>query len=63
VDYARIAHGDAEAFGRAVRRWNIGWAILPNGSKLIPLLDRSPGWRLFRRDGVGAIYIRVRPSA
>jgi len=63
VDYARIAHGDAEAFGRAVRRWNIGWAILPNGSKLIPLLDRSADWRLFRRDGVGAIYIRVRPSA
>jgi hypothetical protein len=63
VDYARIAHGDPEAFGRAVRRWNIGWAILPNGSKLIPLLDRSPDWRLLRRDGVGAIYVRVQPSA
>jgi hypothetical protein len=63
VDYARIAHGDPEAFGRAVRRWNIGWVILPNGSKLIPLLDRSPDWRLLRRDGVGAIYVRVQPSA
>jgi hypothetical protein len=63
VDYARIVHGDPEAFGAAVRRWHIRWAILPNGSKLIALLDRSPGWRLLRRDNVGAIYVRTAPIA
>lgn len=63
VDYARIVHGDADAFGSAVRRWNIRWAILPKDSKLIPLLERSPEWRLLRRDDVGAIYVRTGPSA
>ena len=58
VDYSHIAHGDAQAFDAAVMRWNIRWAILPNGSKLIPLLDRTPGWRRFARDRVGALYIR-----
>ena len=59
VDYARIAEGDPEAFDAAVRRWNIRWAILPKESKLIPLLERSPDWKLLRRDGVGAIYVRA----
>jgi hypothetical protein len=63
VDYARIVHGDSEAFGAAVRRWHIRWAIMPNGSKLITLLERSPGWRLLRRDNVGAIYVRTAPIA
>jgi hypothetical protein len=58
VDYSHIAHGDAPAFGAAVNRWNIRWAILPNGSKLVPLLDRSPDWRRFAHDQVGVIYIR-----
>lgn len=63
IDYARIAEGDPRAFRVAVRRWNIRWAILPKESKLIPLLDSSPDWRLLRRDNVGAIYVRTGPSA
>lgn len=58
VDYSHIAHGDPQAFSRAVQRWNIRWAILPNRSKaLISLLDRS-GWRRIAADKVGVIYVR-----
>ena len=63
VGYSTIIHGDAEQFSRAVQRWNIRWAILPKTSRLIPLLDRSPDWKLFGRDPVGAIYVRTSPSA
>jgi hypothetical protein len=56
--YSRIIRGDAVAFNEAVRRWNIRWAILPNRSKLIPLLDRMPAWRRIRQDNVGVIYVR-----
>jgi hypothetical protein len=59
LDYSHIVHGDPQAFARAVRRWNIRWAILPNGDKpLIRLLDRSPGWRRIGSDNVGVIYAR-----
>jgi hypothetical protein len=60
LGYARVLHGDARAFQDLVHRWNIGWAILPNGSKLIKVLDRTSDWRLLRRDSVGAIYVRSR---
>lgn len=59
IDYANIIHGDRRAFARAVQRWNIRWSILPNQSRLIPLLDRSPGWRVVARDQVGVIYARA----
>jgi hypothetical protein len=59
VGYSRIAHGDAALFREAVRRWNIRWAILPNDSKLIGLLQHSPDWRLVTRDKVGVIYARI----
>jgi hypothetical protein len=58
VGYSRIAHGDAALFADAVRRWNIRWTILPNDSKLIGLIQRSPDWRLVARDKVGVIYAR-----
>jgi hypothetical protein len=59
VGYYRIAQGDAQAFAEAVHRWNIRWAILARDSKLIPVLDRTPGWRKIRQDKVGAIYVRA----
>ena len=59
VGYARIVRGDPQAFGQAVNRWNIRWAILPNSyTALIALLDRTPGWRRIARDRVGVIYVR-----
>ncbi|MEA3058522.1 MAG: hypothetical protein QOF34_1337 [Sphingomonadales bacterium] len=58
VGYADIVHGDARAFDEAVRRWNIHWAILPNGSRaLIAVLDRA-GWQRIASDGVGVVYVR-----
>ena len=61
VDYAQIVHGGSARFEAAVNRWNIRWAILPNDSKLLPLLARSPDWRLVARDKVGVIYERTSP--
>jgi hypothetical protein len=58
VGYYRITRGDPRLFADAVQRWNIRWAILGNRSKLIPLLNRSPGWRLLHHDDVGVIYAR-----
>ena len=64
LGFARIAHGDANEFEAAVQRWNISWAIVPNGSKpLIAMLDRTPGWRRIGGDKVGAIYVRDKPIA
>jgi hypothetical protein len=62
VDYANIVHGDERAFGAAVQRWNIRWVMLPVESKLIPVIARSPEWRLVVRDKVGVIYVRVSPG-
>ena len=59
VGYARIIHGDGKAFAEAVQRWNIRWAMLPAGSKLVPVLQRLPDWRLVARDKVGVIYRRI----
>jgi hypothetical protein len=58
IGYSKIIHGDARAFATAVQKWKIRWAILPKESKLIPLLDRSPGWRRLGQDEVGSIYLR-----
>ena len=59
VDYRNVIRGDPVAFDRAVQRWGIRWAILPNNySKLIGLLDRSAGWRRTYADEVGVIYVR-----
>jgi hypothetical protein len=63
VGFSRINHGDRDAFDDAVRRWQIGWAIVPGDSKkLIGLLDSTPGWRRIRRDPVGVVYVRDMPN-
>jgi hypothetical protein len=60
LGYARMTDGDAVALNRAIQRWNIRWAILPNTSTdLLALLDRSPGWRPIHKDKVGVIYVRL----
>jgi hypothetical protein len=61
LDYARLSKGDPTAFSRAVDRWKIRWAILPNDYKaLIGLLDRSGEWRRIASDQAGVIYVRTR---
>jgi hypothetical protein len=57
-DYVRVTSGDPAAFEGAVRRWDIRWAILPHRSRLIGLLDRSPGWRRMASDEAGVVYVR-----
>ena len=62
-DYVRITSGDRAAFEQAVRQWGIRWAILPRRSRLIWLLDHSPGWRRVAADEAGVVYLRDAPSA
>ena len=62
LDYARIIRGDSQALAAAVDRWNISWAILPKGSRVGALLQRS-GWRRIAEGEAGAIYLRGAPSA
>jgi hypothetical protein len=59
IGYSRISGGDAQAFADAVRRWDIRWAILPHQSRLVGLLDRSPGWRRIASDTAGRVYVRA----
>ncbi|MBW0008111.1 MAG: hypothetical protein JO335_10405 [Sphingomonas sp.] len=58
LGYYRIVRGDGGAFENVVRRWGIRWVIVANSNGLVPLLEKSPQWRLYRRDSVGVIYIR-----
>jgi hypothetical protein len=59
LGYKRILEGDPATLAAAEQRWDIRWAMLPNGSrKLIALLDRSPQWRRIHRDEIGVIYVR-----
>ncbi len=58
ANYARLAKGDPATFDRAVRRWNIRWAILPVAAKaMIGLVERS-GWQRIASDKVGVVYAR-----
>jgi len=58
ADYEKAANGDAERFNRAVRRYDIRWAILPAHSDLLVVLDASGQWRPIYADKVGVIYVR-----
>ncbi|HEY4070164.1 MAG TPA: hypothetical protein VGM04_01235, partial [Sphingomicrobium sp.] len=58
ADYVRITSGDPASFQDAVKRWGIRWAILPHRSRLIGLLDRTPGWRRIASDEAGVVYVR-----
>ena len=63
-NYKRISDGDPAAFAAAQKKWGFRWAILPaETTKLIALLDRTPGWRRAYGDAVGVIYVRDATSA
>ena len=58
VGFSQMAKGDTRLFNEAVQRWKIRWAIVPNDSGLVRLLEGSPAWRRIHRDKLGAIYVR-----
>jgi hypothetical protein len=59
LGFGRIVGGDRRAFAEAVDRWNIRWAIAPNGEKrFIQMLNSTPGWHRIRQDKVGVVYAR-----
>jgi hypothetical protein len=59
ANYARLAKGDAATFDRAVRRWDIRWAILPAEAKALTGLIERSGWRRIASNRVGAVYARA----
>ena len=62
ADYADIIGGDMAAFDRAVQRYDIRWAVLPNASKaLIRGLETSGQWRRIYADKIGVIEVRSVP--
>ena len=59
VDYTAIADGDMARFDRAVKRYGIRWAILPQEFKVKTILEHSPEWRRIYADKVGVILVRT----
>jgi len=59
TDYDRIARGDWPSFDRAVKHYNIRWAVLPtDGMPLRDEVARSREWHRVYTDKVGEIYVR-----
>ncbi|MES2001490.1 MAG: hypothetical protein V4444_04175 [Pseudomonadota bacterium] len=59
VGYKKITLGDAAELDAVTRRWGIRWAILPHRyTRLLALLDRTPGWRKIADTQSGVIYVR-----
>ncbi|MDL2340251.1 MAG: hypothetical protein QFB89_02885, partial [Pseudomonadota bacterium] len=59
VGYKKITLGDAAELDAATRLWGIRWAILPHRyTRLLALLDRTPGWRKIADQPAGVIYVR-----
>ena len=61
--HQRMIDGDKAAFDQAVRRWGIGWTILPPASRLAARLDREPGWRRIYADRWAVVHVAVAPTA
>ena len=58
LEHQRISDGDANAFGHAVNRWRIRWTILAPNDRLVPVLDRSAGWRRVHSDPWAVVHAR-----
>jgi hypothetical protein len=56
--YRHIASPEQKALDDALSEYDIAWTIFPTGHRIIPLLDREPGWRrLIERYGL-IIHVR-----
>jgi hypothetical protein len=51
-----IVGGDMAAFDRAIQKWGISWTILAPDERLVPLLDRKPGWRRLYTDEWAVVH-------
>jgi hypothetical protein len=61
TEYRLIAMPEQEALDHALSEYGIDWTIFPSGHRIIPLLDREPGWRrLIDMDGL-TIHVREAP--
>jgi hypothetical protein len=53
-----MVDGDKAGFDAAVRRWNIGWTILPANAALAAQLDADPDWHRLAADDATVIHVR-----
>jgi hypothetical protein len=58
IMHDRIENGDRPAFEVAVQKWDLRWTILEPSSGLIPVLDRTPGWRRLYADRWAIVHVR-----
>jgi hypothetical protein len=48
--------GLGEGWREVLRRYDIGWALVPPGSAFAQALTKEPGWLQVYRDGTAAIF-------
>ena len=59
LDLVDMMRGDIDRFRRADRRWGFAWTILPANARLVPKLDREPGWRRLYSDRWAVVHVRA----
>jgi hypothetical protein len=59
-EHQRIVDGDAAAFEKAARQRGIEWTILAPDEELVPLLDRTRGWKRIYADRWAVVHVRAR---
>lgn len=62
LDFIAMMRGDMARFHRADRRWRFRWIIVPPKIRLVPKLDREPGWRRLYADKWAVVYVRAAPG-
>lgn len=61
--YDRAVSGDPEALAQTLARHDVRWTILHPGNRVVPVLDRLPGWRRLHADPYAVVHVKEEPQA
>ena len=56
--YGKLKAGDPVAIDSTLERYAIAWTIFPPDSKIVAILDRTPGWRRLYADRTAVVEAR-----
>ncbi len=56
--YDKVAGGDPASVEATLARYRIAWTIFPPNERIVPFLDREPGWRRLYSDSVAVVHVR-----
>jgi hypothetical protein len=56
--YDKLRSGDHEAIETALKRYDIAWTIFAPADRIVPVLDREPGWRRLYADATAVVHVR-----